>query len=31
MESDENDWAIDKANEYEEEGNDKEHGKDSNL
>ena len=31
MESDENDWAIDKANEYEEEGNDKEPGKDSNL
>ncbi|WP_042210146.1 helix-turn-helix domain-containing protein [Paenibacillus borealis] len=31
MESDENDWAIDKANEYEEEGNDKEPGKDCNL
>lgn len=31
MESDENDWTIDKANEYEEEGNDKEHRKDSNL
>lgn len=31
MESDENDWAIDKTNEYEEEGNDKEPGEDSNL
>ncbi|MEK3832951.1 helix-turn-helix transcriptional regulator [Paenibacillus sp. FSL P2-0136] len=31
MEPDENDWAIDKANEYEEEGNDKEPGEDSNL
>ncbi|MFC6653828.1 helix-turn-helix domain-containing protein [Paenibacillus rhizoplanae] len=31
MEPDENDWAIDKTNEYEEEGNDKEPGEDSNL
>ncbi|NQX46799.1 helix-turn-helix transcriptional regulator [Paenibacillus tritici] len=31
MESDENDWDIDKTNEYEEEGNDKEPGEDSNL
>lgn len=31
MEADENDWAIDKANEYEEEGNDKETVQDGNL
>lgn len=31
MESDENDWAIDKAHEYEEEGNDKEPGQDGNM
>lgn len=31
MEADENDWTIDKANEYEEEGNDKETVQDGNL
>lgn len=31
MEADENDWAIVKGHEYEEEGNDKEPAQDSNL
>lgn len=31
MEADENDWAIVKGNEYEEEGNDQEPAQDGNL
>ncbi|MNI99858.1 hypothetical protein D3C73_1590490 [compost metagenome] len=31
MEADENDWAVVKGNEYEEDGNDKEPAQDGNL